>query len=421
MRRIVSNLLTLLLVFGLLEVIAALLLATVVHSPSEQQIPAEEGNPNSLANSEKADAIREILSGSFTIPHPYLGFVYDPNGAPSHSGVPISPFGFIDDKPPLQKRSPNKVLIGVFGGSVAWWLQALGEQAIREELVKSSYFKNKEIVFIRLALGAYKQPQQLQELSYLLALGGELDIVVNVDGYNDVALFGPNERRFPFFPEYWDKMIGSISSRSELSIIGKIELLKERRALFTKLVKTPIIAHSNLAKLLWTLYDRRLSLRLQILRGELANLRDTSRISSPASFGPELHFPDEATYFEKVATVWKESSLLMKQLSDARGIRYFHFLQPNQYLPGSKNFGEEERIVSLAADSPRGKRVVSGYPVLREAGKELSLRGVRFVDATQVFRELEEAAYNDDCCHLSQRGNDLLGHLVGKTIAETLP
>ena len=36
--------------------------------------------------------------------------------------------------------------------------------------------------------GGYKQPQQLAALSEALLLGVPLDVVVNIDGYNEVAL-----------------------------------------------------------------------------------------------------------------------------------------------------------------------------------------------------------------------------------------
>jgi hypothetical protein len=46
------------------------------------------------------------------IVHPYLGYVYDPTVEES------SPFG-ISDVSPVQRRSADKVIVGVFGGSFA--------------------------------------------------------------------------------------------------------------------------------------------------------------------------------------------------------------------------------------------------------------------------------------------------------------
>jgi hypothetical protein len=41
---------------------------------------------------------------------------------------------------------------------------------------------------VKATIGGYKQPQQLMALNWFMALGGEFDIVINLDGFNDVAL-----------------------------------------------------------------------------------------------------------------------------------------------------------------------------------------------------------------------------------------
>ena len=95
MKRFIQNCLLLCLVAGLLELASAVLLQTVIGS--EQLQAASSG-----AESGTKDAVRELLAGSLTIPHPYLGFVYDPREGLKHAGVPISSYGLIDDKPPIQ-------------------------------------------------------------------------------------------------------------------------------------------------------------------------------------------------------------------------------------------------------------------------------------------------------------------------------
>jgi len=103
--------------------------------------------------------------------HPYLGYVYDPQiwqNKPGHDGMPVSDFGFIDNKRPVLKRSEETLIVGIFGGSVAWWLSQWGETALVSGLRSHPEYRKKEIQIIRLGLGGYKQPQQLMTLSYLL-------------------------------------------------------------------------------------------------------------------------------------------------------------------------------------------------------------------------------------------------------------
>ena len=68
--------------------------------------------------------------------------------------------------------------------------------------------------------------------------------------------------------------------------------------------------------------------------------------SSYGVTGPVWPIPDEASLYKFLAFLWKQSSLQMKHLCDAGGIRYAHFLQPNQYIEGSKPMTAAERKIA---------------------------------------------------------------------------
>lgn len=59
----------------------------------------------------------------------------------------------------------------------------------------------------------------------------------------------------------------------------------------------------------------------------------------------------------------------------------------------------------------------SSYPLLRQAGRELEERGVRFFDASGVFRDIEERIYND-ACHFERRGNEILAEAIGQAFLD---
>jgi len=48
--------------------------------------------------------------------------------------------------------------------------------------------------------------------------------------------------------------------------------------------------------------------------------------------GPAYYYESESDLFEDLAAVWKRCSIQMHKFCAANGIRYFHFLQPNQYV-----------------------------------------------------------------------------------------
>ncbi len=111
----------------------------------------------------------------------------------------------------------------------------------------------------------------------------------------------------------------------------------------------------------------------------------------------------------------------MHELSSAHGIPYLHFLQPNQYLPGSKPFSAEERSIAFNSDSPYRRWVPLAYPLLRQAGQRLAARGVDFKDLSSLFAGVTKTVYKDDCCHMNAQGNAFISEVVGKQILSATP
>ncbi len=116
--------------------------------------------------------------------HPYVGYVTRPGGNDE-----VSAHGYLDSREPILKRQPYQVILAVVGGSLAMeFVQGPGDETLIEQLGQLPAFHDKQFVCLNLAMGGYKQPQQWMTISYLMALGAEFDIVINIDGFNDVAL-----------------------------------------------------------------------------------------------------------------------------------------------------------------------------------------------------------------------------------------
>jgi hypothetical protein len=107
----------------------------------------------------------------------------------------------------------------------------------------------------------------------------------------------------------------------------------------------------------------------------------------------------------------------MALLAAGRGLRYLHFLQPNQYVEGSKPLSDAERASAYdpASDWCRGVR--GGYPLLQAEGQGLRAEGIAFEDLTEIFKTQEATLYRDTCCHLDLEGNRQLAREVAGRIA----
>jgi len=352
--------------------------------------------------------------------HPYLGYVMDPRlAAPGASQRGLDPLsvelGFPRNREAVvQPPDPRRALVGVFGGSVADVLSAAGAEALREALAEAPRFRGREIVLLSLAAPGYKQPQPLMTLNYLLVLGAHFDAVINLDGVNDLAL--PDSELLPlgvasFYPRGWYTRAADLAPELRLAVarVAALEDLRRRNAAF---FSHPPLRWSRTAGLLWSLSDRQIASRVAAAEGA-ALARPPGH--NPQAQGPRL--PLEADVHESVVAIWQRSSLQMARLCASLGIPYFHFLQPNQYVPGSKPMGEAEREVAFRTESPVRLPIEQGYARLRAAGAELSARGVAFRDLSEVFRDVREPVYLDDCCHLNGLGNQLLGAAVGREVA----
>jgi hypothetical protein len=116
--------------------------------------------------------------------------------ASSPARVPTNNFGFASTHNyPFVKTSPNQFVIGMFGGSVGAWFCQVGAHRLVEDLKANAFFKTREIVPLCLSHEGYKQPQQLLVLSYFLSIGQAFDLVLNIDGFNEVTLSSFNNQR----------------------------------------------------------------------------------------------------------------------------------------------------------------------------------------------------------------------------------
>lgn len=362
--------------------------------------------------------------------HPFLGYVVNPlpnsevsrryqEEVHAYSGLGVNEFGLLDDGPAARRREPNQIVVGIFGGSVAHFFSAWGIERLLDGLRSIPGLRGKDMVFVRVAIGGYKQPQQLLALSYLLSLGGQFDIVINLDGFNEVVL-PPAEnipqQVFPFYPRNWRGRVEGLTAPAAQPLVARLGSLLESRRDWAMWMDVAPIKMSVFGNVLWKARDMRIVRQITERQIELQGLQ--ASFADYQVRGPRRQYPSEDALYRDLADLWRRSSEQMARLSEANGIRYFHFLQPNQYVPDSKPLSDTERRTAYAPDHPYANFVRRGYPFLREAGPRLTAAGVAFTDLTTMFSANRETLYTDICCHLNKDGNARLGTVIGRVIAD---
>jgi hypothetical protein len=350
--------------------------------------------------------------------HPYLGVVHNPDNPHRElETYPVNRYGFCDIHSPIQKRAPNRVIIGIVGGSVANVFANLGQATLREELKRSPRFAGKEVIVVNLAVSGYKQPQQWFALQYILARGGEFDLLVNIDGFNEVALYPADNWKDgvdPLFPRSWHHRVTGIPQTELRELIGEMAHVKQLRGRWAAWFRQSPLRYSVTMNLIWWLGNQSLYRDENRCVVALQGQRWTNL--PPCALGPERPPRDEQAMLATLAALWKRCSLQLQRTCQANGIAYYHFLQPNQYVPGSKPLAPQERKEAYLENHPYRRGALAGYPLLRKEGKDLVRQGVHFHDLTLVFQGHEEPFYIDTCCHFNKAGNVVLARAIAAAL-----
>jgi hypothetical protein len=262
----------------------------------------------------------------------------------------------------------------------------------------------------------------LLSLAYLLSLGVHFDVVVNLDGFNEVALPLENISKgvFPFYPRNWFRRVGGVDS-TMVRLMEKHALMVNDRQDWARLFSNTPLRFSVTANVLWKIYNRVLSNRIVNVNIAALNYRTPKDVERSYTVrGPRFRDIDEEETYVELAKMWRTASIQMYGLTLANGGTYVHFLQPNQYLERSKPLEAGERRKAFNEAQPYKRAVERGYPKLVAAGAELVQAGVPFYDLTMIFSHAEEPLYTDDCCHLGKEGYKIIASVIAARIAKHL-
>lgn len=422
-KRIVFRLIVLLMAYGAVEAIAIVAYRPITGKSFFRREDARENlikQPDVRIGREQAGLGMRDANMSI---HPYFGYVYTPRDSEAEpNAIAISEDGFLDDKPVVRKRDESRLLVGIMGGSVAGQLGTWHSGALKSAVMNRPEFDREDVEFIRLGMPGYHQPQQLQQLTYVLVKGGEFDVVVNIDGFNEIAvpaaLNAPRGAN-PLYPMNWSMIALDVPDLKLRRHLGAIAYLQEERRMRAERFHDSLRAYSVLARLLREFDDNRLarSISQHAWQVQQFPIDDTPYFIR----GPEHDHNPPGGLVPYCVDVWKRSSQQMHTVCESHGIRYLHFLQPNQYLPESKPLSNDEQRIAYEAQSPYRQVVEEGYPLLQAAGKELRSAGVEFVDLSLLFREVDDTLYVDNCCHFNRTGNEIMSEAIAEVLTMESP
>jgi len=348
------------------------------------------------------------------IPHPYVG--WDEKNRLEQIAVETQYF--------RAPEADDRFEVLIVGGSVAGLVGQLGARGLGEALSADPRLADRRIRVMSHGRGSFKQPQQATLISFLLSLGYRPDVILNVDGFNEVALGMDNAtyRANPLYP-HWPQYAPSAGTR-----VHAPEVEDALRAL--DLAQTEFDAHAKRTLEGWTLKSAilgRMALsRVRKLAARCGELQTAAlnAMSSVEEFDPTLGpalapNPGPLVVVDSIVRGWVETSRQIDAMARNHGLLYLQILQPTLHDEGSKPLTPKE--IELGKLPPSWVQGVElGYPRLREAGAQLVEAGVAYRDGSMLFRELTDEAYYDGC-HFRGAGMDVFTDAAAAWILELLP
>lgn len=334
--------------------------------------------------------------------HPFYGYTH------------AHPDGDLNLLPP-HPLADDTVVIGVLGGSVAWHILPHFRRAVNQHF--STHQLPRRPVVVELALMGARQPAQAITAANTLALGGHFDLIVNLDGRNELTQGAENLAlaRAPFFPWAWADALDLTDQESRL--VGRIGVLRAQEYKMQRNARSHPFRHTALYGLLNRYRLQRTTAAITRLNHELIRVQTAYKLEL---HGPRRNSRNAAAIFRESAQTWYRGSLLLAELAELAGAEYYHFQQPNQYVPDAKPLNAAELACCYVAGSLNEVAYRQGYPLLAQFGEKLRQQDINYFDLTGIFADHHETLYQNLCCHLNERGNELLAAAIVERLAPAL-
>lgn len=339
-----------------------------------------------LAAKRRAEA---TLGGEYA-PHPYIGLVRRQLSENAGMGSDA----WMEDL--LAHHGPGDYNVLLLGGSMATSLYDSTADDLRESLSSLPWIRDRNVKVFDGAMPDAKQPQQLQALTYLLSLGAKIDMVINVDGFNEVALTPvADPYSSPFYPVGWSQTAAA-GGNLQLSLLGKLRVTEEFQERFARFFSVLGEAPSYSLNAFWLVVHDKSEHYAQGVLHQLSVARSAAGDSDTGGYRPDAEGKDMTRL---LADQWARSSKLMADLALSQGVLYIHVLQPSPYAAKTQQVSSN--------GSPYAVWAGRGYKTMEENGELLQRMGVVFLDESSLFSPASND-FLEGCCTLTEKGAQML-------------
>ena len=193
--------------------------------------------------------------------HPYFGYTYSPYKDETHgAGLPINPHGFLGEGDILTKNAEDDFNVVIVGGSVANNFLVHNRTKLPARLKELPALRGKKVNVFAFTAGGYHQPQQLLIINYYLSCyGAKVDLLINIDGYNEITVpyqhrvYSAKSMFYPYQGEFFADRMTNPEVRMLTGLIAYRDSVRQRRI---RWFNSSLLRYSATATLLISRSDR---------------------------------------------------------------------------------------------------------------------------------------------------------------------
>ena len=323
--------------------------------------------------------------------------------------------GLSKEFPPYSKKD-NTLDILLIGGSGAYDLTAKFdfEKELNNLIIQNEklYQKYKYVRVFNASTFGSKQPSGLFSYQALEMLGYDFDALIDFSGFNEIALS---------LVENYNLKINPIYPRQAAQhyVGGAKKIMQNRLSFFVENLLWMHPMHQYLS-------NKNFYVFLKIFFLEKQN-----RLIASKRLGMNYHLPkSEKEAFDQTMRIWGKSVENIYTLTKKNNIPYLLVIQPNQYLSDSKIFSSKEKgsyiiksenelsyykFFGLKSFAQEIGLVIDNYYGIFTK-ESFNIPSQNILDLRYVFKNIEETMYRDKCCHLNQKGMEIISKAIANKI-----
>lgn len=344
---------------------------------------------------------------------PYFGFPES-----NHRRLTSNSYGFIIadgfkgmEVPYTPEPRSNEFIVGIFGGSIACAFYQDAVAQLTEGLSNHPDLAGRPVTVLNYSMSGSKQPETMIMLAYFTTIGQNFDLIINMDGMNDLAGCAGNLHQghhIAMPPADITNIFMALTAIPDLDVNSLKYFLRlgqyDKCIKFVKESALPIPGRMALAEFLGKKRKRLVNQKPKVNADE--NLINIQRVKPDSMLGMnEEDFTDRVLQIRKF---WFNCVENMVQICRGRGIKYVHTLHPSHFIL-ERDLGENDAqlVKSLSSIGWYQRIVGAGFPLMNEKLQTLSsLWGEAYhCNLQPVLEELGDDMLLDPMGHFKQPVN----------------